>query len=95
MAALSPPKRVTLAFVHRKTGNIHKKRTFEFRNEIRAWIKMWAWVSSYTDEYPPHSYRLVVTIHDNAPYPEFISRKFKASGVQVIEPYDKSIEVYK
>ncbi len=93
MAALSPPKRVTLSFVHRKTGNIHKKRTFEFRNEFRAWIKMWAWIASYADEYSPENYRLVASIHEG-PYPEFIARKLKASGIQVIEPDGKGIEVY-
>ncbi len=93
MAALSPPKRVTLSFVHRKTGNIHKKRTFEFRNEFRAWIKMVAWVTSYADEYPPSEYRLVATIHEG-PYPRFIAGRLRGSGIQVIEPDGKEIEVY-
>ncbi|BAF34749.1 hypothetical protein APE_0728b [Aeropyrum pernix ovoid virus 1] len=94
MAALSPPKRVTLAFVHRETGSVHKKRQFEFRNEHRALIKMWAWVLSYMEEYPPKSYRLVAYIHEG-PYPEFIARKLREWNIRVIEPSGKGIEVYK
>ena len=82
---LAPPKRVTLAFVHRRTGNIHKKRLFEFRNEVRAWIKMAAWVLSYKDEYPPTEYRLVAYVDTSNGFPEFIVSRLKKSGIQVIE----------
>lgn len=94
MATLSPPKRVTLAFVHRKTGSIHKKKLFAFRNELQAFIKMWAWVYAHRDEYPPESYRLVAYVEEG-PYPEFIVSKLRSAGIRVIEPRGGVLEVYK
>ncbi len=81
---LRPPKRVTLAFVHRETGNIHKRKTWEFRNELQAVLKMAAWVTGMAQEgFTPKKYRLVAFVDPEAEEPKLVIKILRNSGVEV------------
>ncbi|MCE4608824.1 MAG: hypothetical protein F7C36_00370 [Desulfurococcales archaeon] len=81
---LRPPKRVTLAFVHRKTGNVHKRKTFEFRNEHQAILKMAAWVTGMIQEgFTPKQYRLIAFVDARNGVPSLVVNILKRSNVEV------------
>ena len=81
---LSPPKRVTLAFVHRETGGVHKRRTFEFRNEFQAILKMTAWVTGMAQEgFTPDKYRLIAYVDSEREEPKFVISVLRRSGIEV------------
>lgn len=81
---LRPPKRLTLAFVHRETGGIHKRRTFEFRNEFQAVLKMAAWVTGMAQEgYTPDKYRLVAFVDPDSEEPRLVVSILRRSGIEV------------
>jgi hypothetical protein len=81
---LRPPKRVTLAFVHRETGGIHKRKTFEFRNEFQAVLKIAAWVTGMMQEgYTPKRYRLIAYIPEDSEEPSFVVGVLERSGIEI------------
>ena len=81
---LSPPKRLTLAFVHRESGAVHKRRTFEFRNEFQAVLKIAAWVSGMVQEgFTPKRYRLVAFVDPQSEEPELVVSILRRSGIEV------------
>jgi len=84
MAALSPPKRVTIAFVSRSSGNIHKRRTFEFRNEFQAILKIAAWVSAMIEEgFTPEKYRIIAYVDTSNGKPDLVTKILEKSGIEV------------
>ena len=81
---LRPPKRLTLAFVHRETGGVHKRRTFEFRNEFQAILKIAAWVTGMAqDGFTPDKYRLVAFVDPHSEEPKLVVSILRRSGIEV------------